>query len=49
MQENALVAVYGASHLKSSNELLCGNIEKIKVILERTPRRLSELPHLSFP
>lgn len=49
LQENALVTVYGAGHVKNSEAPLCGNTETMKVLYERIPRRLFELPQLILP
>lgn len=47
--DSALVKIYGAEHVKNSQAPLCGNVETLKVITERIPRRLSELPQLVLP
>lgn len=43
-QQNALVAVYAVHSLGDSQRQLCGNEQTYKVVTERIPRRLSDLP-----
>jgi hypothetical protein len=48
-QEKALVEVYSAEYLKSTQATMCGNQQNIKVIYERLPLRFKDLPLLTVP
>jgi hypothetical protein len=48
-QDNALVKAYAVKDENSKVGTICGNNKMLKVITERIPWRLGQLPQLSFP
>lgn len=48
-QEKALVEVYAVQNSKGAESSLCGNVQMLRVAVERTVCRYRDLGILSFP